>query len=43
MEAQGRARALVEIDPELNGEGVTRIRGLMDHRYAERLKLFSVG
>ena len=43
VEAQGRARALVEADPELSGEGVTRIRELMDHRYAERLKLFSVG
>ena len=43
MEAQSRARALVETDPELNGRGVTRIRELMDHRYAERLKLFSVG
>jgi len=42
-EAQGRARALVETDPELSGDGVTRIRELMDHRYAERLKLFSVG
>ena len=41
--AQGRARALVETDPELRGAGVTRIRDLMDHRYAERLKLFSVG
>ena len=43
VEAQGRARALVETDPELSGAGVTRIRELMDHRYAERLKLFSVG
>jgi ATP-dependent DNA helicase RecG len=43
MEAQSRARALVETDPELAGQGVTRIRELMDHRYAERLKLFSVG
>ena len=43
VEAQSRARALVETDPELSGEGVTRIRELMDHRYAERLKLFSVG
>ena len=43
LEAQGRARALVETDPELSGDGVTRIRELMDHRYAERLKLFSVG
>ena len=42
-EAQTRARALVETDPDLSGEGVTRIRELMDHRYAERLKLFSVG
>ena len=43
VEAQARARALVETDPQLEGEGVSRIRGLMDHRYAERLKLFSVG
>jgi ATP-dependent DNA helicase RecG len=43
VEAQNRARSLVEIDPELSGKGVTRIRELMDHRYAERLKLFSVG
>ena len=43
LEAQGWARALVETDPELSGDGVTRIRALMDHRYAERLKLFSVG
>jgi len=43
VEAQSRARSLVEIDPELSGKGVTRIRELMDHRYAERLKLFSVG
>jgi ATP-dependent DNA helicase RecG len=43
VEAQRRARALVETDPELSGAGVTRIRALMDHRYAERLKLFSVG
>ena len=42
-EAQTRARALVETDPDLSGDGVTRIRELMDHRYAERLKLFSVG
>ena len=43
VEAQSRARALVETDPELSGAGVTRIRELMDHRYVERLKLFSVG
>ena len=43
MEAQGRARALIETDPELSEDGVSRIRALMDHRYAERLKLFSVG
>ena len=43
VEAQARARSLVDADPELGGEGVTRIRALMDHRYAERLKLFSVG
>ena len=43
VEAQQRARALVEADPELESQEVSRIRGLMDHRYAERLKLFSVG
>ena len=43
VEAQTRARALVETDPELDGEQVSRIRGLLDDRYAERLKLFSVG
>jgi ATP-dependent DNA helicase RecG len=43
VEAQGRARSLVDADPDLSGAGVTRIRELMDHRYAERLKLFSVG
>ena len=43
LEAQARARTLVESDPELSSDGVARIRALMDHRYAERLKLFSVG
>ena len=43
VQAQARARALVETDPELEGDNVSRIRGLMDDRYAERLKLFSVG
>ena len=40
---QELATAAIEADPELSGDGVTRIRELMDHRYAERLKLFSVG
>ncbi len=43
LEAQARARAMVKSDPELSSDGVARIRALMDHRYAERLKLFSVG
>ncbi len=43
VEAQGRTRALVATDPELKGEGAVRIRRLMHHRYAEHLKLFSVG
>jgi len=43
VEAQARARALVEADPELDEEEASRIRGLLDDRYAERLKLFSVG
>ena len=43
MEAQNRARSIVEADPDLQGEDVSLIRRLLDHRYAERLKLFSVG
>ncbi len=43
VEAQRRTRALVETDPELADESAFRTRRLMDHRYAERLKLFSVG
>lgn len=43
VEAQNRARSMVEADPDLQGEDVSLIRRLLDHRYAERLKLFSVG
>ena len=43
LDAQTRARNLVESDPELNSKGVSSIRRLLDHRYRERLKLFSVG
>ena len=43
LDAQTRARSLVESDPELNSKGVSSIRRLMDNRYIERLKLFSVG
>ena len=43
VEAQDRARSIVEADPNLREEDVLLIRMLLDHRYAERLKLFSVG
>ena len=43
LEAQNRARSMVDVDPDLQGDDVSLIRKLMDHRYAERLKLFSVG
>ena len=43
VEAQRRARAVVEGDPELDSPRNERIRRLLDERYGERLKLFTVG
>ena len=43
MEAQRRARALVEADPALASPANQRIRELLQERYAERLKMFAVG
>ncbi|MEE2669894.1 MAG: ATP-dependent DNA helicase RecG [Gemmatimonadota bacterium] len=43
MEAHNRARSVVNVDPDLQGEDMSLIKKLMDHRYAEKLKLFSVG
>ncbi len=42
-EAQRRARAVVEDDPDLETPGNARLRALLDARYGERLKLFGVG
>ncbi len=43
VEAQRRARRLVEADPELEEPGNARVRELLEERYGERLKLFQVG
>ncbi len=43
VEAQRRARAVVERDPDLDAPDHGRIRTLLDTRYAERLQLFEVG
>jgi ATP-dependent DNA helicase RecG len=43
IEAQRRARAVVDADPELNAPPHRGIRRLLEARYAERLKLFAVG
>jgi ATP-dependent DNA helicase RecG len=43
VEAQRRARQVVESDPELRREEHRGIRRLLEVRYAERLKLFNVG
>ena len=38
-----QAESWLEADPDLQGEHVSLISRLLEHRYAERLKLFSVG
>jgi ATP-dependent DNA helicase RecG len=43
IEAQRRARAIVDADPELEAAPHREIRRLLEARYAERLKLFAVG
>ncbi len=42
-EAQRRARAIVDADPDLAAPAHGRIRTLLETRYAERLQLFEVG
>jgi ATP-dependent DNA helicase RecG len=41
--AQTMARGVVELDPELEHPRNARIRGLLDTRWADRLRLFQVG
>ena len=43
LEAQRRARALIEGDPDLRSPALAQIRELLEERYAERLRLFTVG
>ena len=43
VEAQRRARALVEEDPRLEQPAHERPRTVLQRRYAERLKMFGVG
>jgi ATP-dependent DNA helicase RecG len=42
-QAQRRARAVVEVDPELEAPEHALLRGLLETRYAERMRLFGVG
>ena len=42
VEAQARARTLVEDDPRLEHAGSARVRAVLERRYADRLKLFGV-
>jgi ATP-dependent DNA helicase RecG len=43
VEAQARARALVEDDPELSHPRHGKVRELLERRWSERLKFFEVG
>jgi len=43
IEAQERARHTIESDPELQKPENEKIRELIEHRYADRLKMFGVG
>jgi len=43
VEAQRHARAIVDMDPALESPAHARVRGVLDHRYAERLQMFGVG
>ena len=42
VEAQARARALVEADPRLERPESARVRAVLERRYADRLRLFGV-
>ncbi len=43
IEAQRRARATVEFDPELKAEAHTTLRRVLDARFGERMRMFGVG
>jgi ATP-dependent DNA helicase RecG len=43
VEAQRRARAIVDVDPRLERPAHERPRTVLDRRYAERLRMFGVG
>jgi ATP-dependent DNA helicase RecG len=43
LEAQRRAREMVDGDPELRSDANRAVRRLLESRYAERLRLFNVG
>jgi ATP-dependent DNA helicase RecG len=43
LEAQRRARALVDEDPELAAPAHARVRELLELRWADRLQMFAVG
>ena len=43
VEAQRRARAMVDQDPRLERPPHERVRAVLDHRYAERLRMFGAG
>ena len=43
VEAQRQARAMVDEDPHLERPANERVRVVLEHRYAERLRMFGVG
>ena len=43
IEAQGRARGVVDPDPTLSAPGLERLKSLLDRRWGERFELFRVG
>ena len=43
VEAQRQARAMVDEDPLLERPANERVRAVLEHRYAERLRMFGVG
>ena len=43
VEAQYRARSLIQDTPDLDGTNGERVKELLSSRYNERMRLFSVG
>ena len=43
VEAQRHARAVVDLDPDLEDPAHERVRTVLENRYAERLRMFGVG